>query len=76
MPAPEIGAPPVLLIGADGMLGRAFTELLRHPATANVPLVVETPSEGGAGHAADIATLTRLARSARRAAAREVSHPA
>jgi deoxyribonuclease-4 len=49
-------------VGA-GQLGEPpFRELLRHPAVAGVPLVVETPSEGHAGHAADIATLTRLAR--------------
>src|SRR3569623_1910033 len=34
MPAPEMGAPPVLLIGADGMLGRAFTELLAREGMA------------------------------------------
>ena len=38
MPAPEIGAPPVLLIGADGMLGRAFTELLSREGVAFRPL--------------------------------------
>ncbi len=48
-------------IGA-GMLGEtAFGELLAHPATAGVPVVVETPSTGHTGHAADIAALTRLA---------------
>lgn len=35
----------------------AFRELLAHPATAGVPLVVETPSEGSTGHAKDIAAL-------------------
>jgi deoxyribonuclease-4 len=50
-------------IGA-GTLGRAaFVELLRHPATAGVPVIVETPSTGHTGHAADIATLQRLSRS-------------
>jgi deoxyribonuclease-4 len=45
-----------------GRIGEApFADLLRHPATAGVPVIVETPSTGGAGHAADIATLTRLA---------------
>jgi deoxyribonuclease-4 len=45
----------------QGTLGEAaFAELLAHPATAGVPIVVETPSTGAAGHAADIATLTRL----------------
>ena len=38
------------LIGAD-----AFRELFAHPAVAGVPIVVETPSERAAGHAADIA---------------------
>jgi deoxyribonuclease-4 len=47
---------------AQGELGRApFAELLRHPAVAGVPLIVETPSTGPAGHAADITTLTELA---------------
>jgi deoxyribonuclease IV len=47
-------------VGA-GTLGRdAFAELLAHPAAAGVPVIVETPSEGYAGHAADIATLTSL----------------
>jgi deoxyribonuclease-4 len=41
-----------------GTIGEAaFGELLRHPAVAGVPVVVETPSEGHAGHAADIARL-------------------
>jgi len=45
-----------------GRIGEApFAELLRHPATAGVPVIVETPSTGSTGHAADIATLTRLA---------------
>lgn len=44
------------LIGAD-----AFRELFAHPAMAGVPVVVETPSEGAAGHAADIATLRQIA---------------
>jgi deoxyribonuclease IV len=50
-------------VGA-GTLGReAFGELLAHPATQGVPVVVETPSEGnaGTGHARDIATLLELA---------------
>lgn len=47
-------------IGA-GMIGeKAFGELLAHPATAGVPMVVETPTRGHAGHAADIATLKHL----------------
>jgi deoxyribonuclease-4 len=44
-----------------GTIGEAaFAELLTHPATAGVPMIVETPTEGPAGHAADIATLNRL----------------
>ena len=42
-------------------LEAAFAELLAHPAMAGVPVVVETPSDGHAGHAKDIATLRRLA---------------
>lgn len=41
-------------IGAD-----AFAELLAHPATAGVPLVIETPG-GKDGHAADVALLKSL----------------
>jgi deoxyribonuclease-4 len=47
-------------IGAGNLGEAAFAELLRHPAAAGVPVIVETPSTGYAGHAADIATLTRL----------------
>ncbi|MFI7605093.1 deoxyribonuclease IV [Micromonospora sp. NPDC049366] len=44
-----------------GTIGEpAFAELMTHPATAGVPIVVETPSEKQVGHAADIATLKRL----------------
>jgi deoxyribonuclease IV len=44
-----------------GTIGEAgFAELMVHPATAGVPVIVETPSERAAGHAADIATLRRL----------------
>lgn len=47
-------------IGA-GMIGLgAFREMFAHPATAGVPVVVETPSEGGVGHKADIATLISM----------------
>ncbi len=42
-------------IGAD-----AFAELLAHPAAAGIPVIVETPTEGFAGHAADIALLKGL----------------
>jgi deoxyribonuclease-4 len=48
-----------------GTIGEApFAELFTHRAMAGVPVVVETPSDGPAGHAADIATLTRLAAAA------------
>ncbi|SCL16178.1 Endonuclease IV [Micromonospora nigra] len=44
-----------------GFIGEpAFAELMAHPATAGVPVVVETPTERHEGHAADIATLRRL----------------
>jgi deoxyribonuclease-4 len=47
-------------IGA-GMIGEApFAELMAHPATAGVPVIVETPTETHEGHGADIATLKRL----------------
>ena len=45
----------------QGTIGEpAFAELMAHPATAGVPMVVETPTEKHIGHAADIATLKRL----------------
>ena len=45
----------------QGTIGAApFAELLSHPATAGVPVIVETPSEEHAGHAADIALLKSL----------------
>jgi deoxyribonuclease IV len=44
-----------------GTIGEAaFAEMLRHPAVSGVPVVVETPSEGYAGHAADITRLKAL----------------
>jgi len=47
-------------IGA-GKIGTApFAELFAHPATAGVPVIVETPTEEHAGHAADIALLKSL----------------
>ena len=49
-------------IGAGSLGEAAFAELLAHPATAGVPVIVETPTTGYAGHAADIATLARLAK--------------
>ncbi|MPZ27520.1 MAG: deoxyribonuclease IV [Micromonosporaceae bacterium] len=54
----------------EGSIGEpGFAELMTHPATAGVPVIVETPSVGAAGHAADIATLRRL-RDAGRSAVR------
>ena len=47
-------------IGRGKIGTAAFTELLTHPATAGIPVIVETPSEGHAGHAADIALLKSL----------------
>jgi deoxyribonuclease IV len=47
-------------IGKGTVGEAAFGELLRHPAVAGIPVVVETPSEGHAGHAADIARLKAL----------------
>lgn len=45
-----------------GTIGEAaFAELMTHPATAGVPVIVETPTERHHGHAADIAMLKRLA---------------
>jgi deoxyribonuclease IV len=48
-------------IGAGLIGANAFRELFAHPAVAGVPVVVETPSEGASGHAADIATLREIA---------------
>ncbi|MBW4702390.1 MULTISPECIES: deoxyribonuclease IV [unclassified Micromonospora] len=47
-------------IGKGNIGEPAFAELMTHPATAGVPVVVETPSDKHEGHATDIATLTRL----------------
>ena len=47
-------------IGAGRIGSAAFAELLAHPAVAGVPVIVETPTEGFAGHAADIALLKTL----------------
>ena len=56
-------------IGA-GRIGRdPFAAMLAHPALRGVPVVVETPSEGTAGHARDIATLRELAPAPRTRAA-------
>jgi deoxyribonuclease-4 len=44
-----------------GTIGEAaFGELMTHPATAGIPVVVETPTEKHLGHAADIETLKGL----------------
>ncbi len=47
-------------LGAGTIGEAAFAALLAHPATAGVPVIVETPSQRHHGHAADIATLRRL----------------
>jgi len=47
-------------LGAGTIGEAAFAALMAHPATAGVPVIVETPSERHLGHAADIATLRRL----------------
>jgi deoxyribonuclease-4 len=47
-------------IGKGSIGEAAFAELMAHPATAGLPMVVETPTEGHLGHADDIATLKRL----------------
>ena len=48
-------------IGAGRIGAAAFAELLAHPATAGVPVIVETPSgQEHEGHAADIALLKDL----------------
>jgi len=52
-------------VGAGALGKAAFAELLAHPAMAAVPVVVETPSTGYVGHAADITTLRALARRSR-----------
>ncbi|MFC7327402.1 deoxyribonuclease IV [Marinactinospora rubrisoli] len=46
-------------IGAGHIGARPFAELFRHPVSAGVPIVVETPGPAGP-HAADIATLKAL----------------
>lgn len=47
-------------IGKGSIGEPAFAELMAHPATAGIPVVVETPTEKHLGHAADIAALKRL----------------
>ena len=45
----------------QGRIGAApFAELLAHPATAGIPVIVETPTVQHEGHAADIALLKSL----------------
>ncbi|WP_438872922.1 deoxyribonuclease IV [Paractinoplanes hotanensis] len=45
----------------QGRIGAApFAELLAHPATAGIPVIVETPTVEHEGHAADIALLKSL----------------
>ncbi|MFI2213557.1 deoxyribonuclease IV [Streptomyces sp. NPDC020141] len=46
-------------IGAGHIGEEPFAELMRHPATEGVPLVIETPG-GPEGHAADVARLKVL----------------
>ncbi|GAA3370422.1 deoxyribonuclease IV [Streptomyces sannanensis] len=46
-------------IGAGHIGEEPFRELLGHPATAGVPLIIETPG-GKEGHAADVDRLKRL----------------
>jgi len=47
-------------IGKGRIGTAAFAELFAHPATQGIPVIVETPTEGYAGHAADIALLKSL----------------
>lgn len=47
-------------IGKGSIGEPAFAELMTHPVTVGVPVVVETPTEKHVGHAADIAVLKRL----------------
>jgi deoxyribonuclease IV len=47
-------------IGKGRIGAAAFAELLAHPATAGLPVIVETPTEQHEGHAADIALLKAL----------------
>lgn len=46
-------------VGAGTIGERPFAALLAHPATAGVPLIIETPG-GKEGHAADVARLKAL----------------
>ncbi|WP_406305528.1 deoxyribonuclease IV [Streptomyces sp. NBC_00885] len=46
-------------IGAGHIGEEPFRELMRHPATEGVPLIIETPG-GKEGHSADVARLKKL----------------
>lgn len=46
-------------IGAGKIGEEPFRELFSHPATENVPLVIETPG-GKDGHATDVERLKKL----------------
>jgi deoxyribonuclease-4 len=47
-------------IGKGRIGTAAFAELFAHPATAGIPVIVETPTVEHEGHAADIALLKSL----------------
>lgn len=47
-------------IGKGSIGEAAFAELMAHPATAGVPVIVETPTDGPAGHGGDVEALKRL----------------
>ena len=47
-------------IGKGRIGAAAFAELFAHPATAGIPVIVETPTVEHEGHAADIALLKSL----------------
>ncbi len=47
-------------IGAGTIGAAAFAELMAHPATHGIPIIVETPTKEHEGHAADIALLKGL----------------
>ena len=47
-------------IGKGTIGAAAFAEMFAHPATAGIPVIVETPTKDHEGHAADIALLKSL----------------
>ncbi|GAA4230254.1 deoxyribonuclease IV [Actinomadura meridiana] len=47
-------------IGAGHIGEPPFTDLFQHPATANIPFLIETPGRAPAPHAKDIKTLKHL----------------